>query len=185
MLLNDISKDKREYLIQYYLDKFKVNYKDPSNFIYRASYINDGMKEHFFTTDTDFEDYYNPTTRKTDFVGIWNLYYRFYNFKHIDASGWYANEIGSFPIYPNMKICKLSNNNLTSFPVQPRMTHCELASNRLTSFPIQPEMTHCNLSGNMKLRVFPIQPKLRSCEIDNIPKLPNEIKKYCKQVNKH
>ena len=108
------------------LNKYQVDYLDPSNFIYVANKVK-------------FDDYFK--NGEYDFVRILELYMKFYDSTIIDCS-----ELGitSFPVYPNMVYFYGDENQLTSFPVQPKMTHFRGDENQLTSFPVQPKMVEFN-----------------------------------------
>ncbi len=123
------------------LIKYKVNYTDPTNFIYVAN-------------KQKLENFYKNSSWK--YNEIQDLYMKYFEEKEII----FINcSITSFPIYPNMTYCNLQNNKLTTFPIQPKMTGCNLQNNKITTFPTHPEMTGCNLQNN-KLTTFPVQPKM-------------------------
>lgn len=108
-----------------FLDKFQVDYKDPTNFIY---YEEDSFK-------------YKDST----FFIIFKLYMKYYNINDIRVSN---KNITSFPIYPNMIIFDGENNQLTSFPIQHNMIVFYGENNKLTSFPDQPQMALFSGDGN-------------------------------------
>lgn len=142
----DMCKDYGQIICKYLLKILSVDYKDPTNFIYVYNNV-------------DIDDY--KKKEEFNFVKILNLYKKSYYLKKIKCVD---RKISSFPIYPNMTICSLNNNNLTSFPIQPRMIYCFLNNNNLTTFPIQPHMTNCDLSNNNNLTKIPNQPKCK-CEL--------------------
>lgn len=152
-----------------YLEKYKVNYTDPNNFIY----VSNGIKIN---------------SCKTIF-GYWNwrrlieLYCIHFRKGVIHCSDM---EITSFPIYPNMIKFFGDNNNLKDFPSQPKMEIFIGHHNKLTTFETQPKMTYFEGNSNLihtfhiqpnmiyfygiknKITVLPSQPKLNTFYGDNI-----------------
>jgi hypothetical protein len=127
---NDFYKAKCE------LYRYQVDYKDPTNFIYIYN-----KKEIPFTAQGDH-----------DLIEILKIYMLQFNMEKITCM--YAG-ITSFPVYPKMTECDISNNELTSFPVQPVMTFCDISNNELTSFNIQPVMTYCDIDNEVFLENQP------------------------------
>lgn len=108
------------------LNKFKVNYTDPTNFIYVMNKKN-------------IDDYRQNGQWK--YKSLFKLYMTHYYKKEINCSNL---GITSFPIYPNMKVFYGQNNLLTNFPVQPEMKVFDGRNNPLKDFPIQPKMKFCS-----------------------------------------
>ncbi len=134
----DLCKQNKELISKSFLDKMKVNYKDPNNYIYKqpgAIYRN------------------NYT-----FHEMFKLYFRNYNSREINATNL---GITSFPVYPNMDYFEGNNNKLTTFPIQPNMDYFEGNNNQLTTFPIQPNMTYFEGENN-QLTTFPVQPNMKT-----------------------
>jgi hypothetical protein len=134
--------NNKESIAKMYLNKYKVEYTDPTNYKYVAN-------------NAKIDDYKNPN-------GTWNfglllvLYTKSYSKKSISC----REDMTSFPIYPNMIDFHGPDNDLKKFHVQPKMTKCEISNNfNLKSFPVQPEMI--TFSGEeCGLTSFPIQPKM-------------------------
>ena len=106
-ICKNYSNQLSEKLLKYY----KVNYNDPTNFIYIAD-------------DIDFNDIKNDKDFKKK---AFKLYLKFYYKKKIICI---SKKITSFPIYPRMKRVILKNNNLTSL----RGTKQSDTINQLASF---------------------------------------------------
>ena len=133
------------------LDKLKIDYKDPTNFIY---IYNDKIINDYMNIDSTYK-----------YREILELYLVCYYKERIQYDN-YHHQITSFPIYPNMTYCKLSDGQLTTFEIQPNMKECYLHFNQLTTFSIQPNMKECNLSNN-QLTAFSIQPNMKECYLSN------------------
>jgi hypothetical protein len=140
-MFKQMCQDNQTSISKLFLNKYKVEYMDPNNFIYKYNNKN--------INDYKIENTWN-------YKKILKLYMLNYNKFHIKCS--YKN-ITSFPIYPNMTEFEGDNNQLTSFPIQPNMIYFSGENNQLTSFPIQPKMTHFDGDYN-QLTSFPIQPKM-------------------------
>ena len=137
---NLLDQTKKENIVKSLLEKYKVEYDDPTNFIYVAN---------------------NTTFEKVDLFSALQLYMNFYDEEIIT----YPNQnITSFPVYPKMKSCDLNSNKITKFYIQPEMDYCSIYNNKLTEFPVQPEMIFCNLYNN-HINHFPEQPKLKILHI--------------------
>ena len=132
------------------LNKLKINYKDPTNFIYL---FNDKIINDYINVDNTYK-----------YKEILELYLVCYYKERIQYDNYH--QITSFPIYPNMTYCKLSDGQLTTFEIQPNMKECNLSDNELTTFPVQPNMTNCDVSDN-QLTTFPRQPVMKECKIKN------------------
>ena len=89
--LNSFCKTYGDYIRRGYLEKYQVNYQDPGNFIYFG--ITDVEKEHIINS--------------LNYKKIFRLYLRYFAQENIIC---YESGITSFPIYPNMITCDLSNN---------------------------------------------------------------------------
>ena len=111
-------------ICKYLLEIYKVDYTDPTNFIY---IINN-------KTIDDFKD-----KKKYKFSSIFKLYMKSYFKTEINCG---EMNITSFPIYPNMIIFNGRRNQLTTFPIQPKMTYFYGNDNQLITFPVQPNMTY-------------------------------------------
>lgn len=130
------------YLIaKHFLTKYKVDYKDPNNFIYKFNNVN-------------IDDYKDNDKYKLG--SIFKLYMNAYNLIEINCND---KGITSFPIYPNMKRFYGSNNKLVSFETQPKMVDFFGNNNILTTFLVQPKMEYFEGKGN-QLTSFPSQPKM-------------------------
>ena len=148
---NDYCKDPvhKNRICLIFINKYKIDYVDPNNFIYR------------YNNKEDINDYINPDgTWKLQ--NILKLYSRTFYLEVINC-----NDLGitSFPIYPNMKIFYGNNNQLTSFPIQPRMQDFHALNNQLTEFPVQPQMVMFDAQNN-NLTHFPHQPNMIVCIAD-------------------
>ena len=119
---NYIYKTNEIYKAKCELDKYQVDYKDPTNFIY--------IYNERSTPLNPQGDY--------DLIEILKIYKLQFNIKKIHCN---YKAITSFPAYPVMTECIINRNKLTSFPIQPMMTYCEISRNKLTRFPVQPMMT--------------------------------------------
>ena len=133
--------DNKEYIFKKFLEKYQVEYSDPTNFIYVYNKVS-------------IENY--VVEEKFKYQGILDLYMKNFYLKDILYSG---TNMTTFPIYPNMTHFFGERNKLTSFPVQPNMLYFNGDFNQLTSFPVQPNMTHFNGRDN-KLTFFNIQPNM-------------------------
>ena len=131
----ELCKNNKKGLSKIFLDKYQVDYKDPSNFIFRFNKVNQN-------------DYKNENGWK--FESLFKLYMKTFKIISIQCE---EMEITSCPILPNMVEFLGHNNLLTSFPIQPKMTHFRGNNNQLTSFLIQPEMTYFN-GNNSQIRSF-------------------------------
>ena len=147
----NMCKANSSYIYKSYLEKYKVEYQDPGNFIY---VINNTTPEQY------------KINNRWDYKGLYKLYMKYFNNETIDYSTpldisdlSVSGNMTSFPIYPNMKNFIGRNNKLTKFPVQPRMEVFSGDYNKLKSFPIQPEMKEFYGNANL-LETFPIQPKM-------------------------
>lgn len=130
------------------LDIYHVNYEDTTNFLYVVNKID----------PNDVELNYVWNTNKI--LKLYIEYYRKIDFNYPGLG------FTSFPMFPYLKTCNLSENKLEDFPVQPNMSSCDLGFNQLTSFPVQPELVNLDISNN-KLQEFPVQPKMVVCDISN------------------
>jgi len=165
----NICKSSKTSIARHFLDVYKVDYKDPNNFIYK--YNKKNISEYIIGSEYNLQS-------------IFKLYMKTYYLKEIkcqmlmissipilpNMKAFYANnnQLTTFPIQPNMKLFHASNNQLTTFPIQPNMTHFVLNNNELTSFPIQPKM-ELFMAINNQIITFPIQPNLHICRADNNP----------------
>jgi hypothetical protein len=157
------------------LDKARVDYEDPKNFIYLAGEIsrNNFLPEGSFIQP--FGDGPREIPRRDDgdldYESILGYYLRFYGesvikYTSADPDRSVNVKITSFPVYPNMISCDLSGNLLTQFLIQPNMKMCVIQNNRLAVFPVQPLMENCDLTFNL-LETFEVQPKMSGCVIMN------------------
>ena len=143
-----LCKENTNTIAKHFLNLYKVDYKDPTNFIYVMD-------------RKDINDYKNGERYK--YGSILKLYMKHYYKHKIRCNN---KNITSFPIYPNMETCEINNNQLRTFPIQPVMIYCYINNNNLTTFPIQPIMKACKIDHN-NLTTFPIQPRMIDCEISN------------------
>ncbi len=128
---------------------FKINYKEPTNFIYVYNKV-------------DINDF-KRNVKEFDLSKILKLYLKNYNEKKIDCN---TLGITSFPVYPNLENLIIYGNRLKDFPIQPKLKSLIIYNNNLESFPIQPELVDLFIGGN-NLKTFPIQPKLEFLNIIN------------------
>lgn len=167
--VNFCSKNK-DSIAKMFLNKYKVEYTDPTNYIYLA---NNAKMDDYKNSDGTWE-----------FGLLLTLYAKSYSKKHIS----YTDGMTSFPIYPNMINFHGPDNDLKNFPVQPKMTECEISHNMnlksfpvqpnmrifsgeecgLTNFPIQPKMTHFYGDYNL-FKTFPIQPEMKEFHGESTP----------------
>lgn len=133
------------------IELYSIDYKDPTNFIYIAN------KVSIETIKMKCNE------EKYDYNGILDLYYKFFRDEKIVCR---SAGITSFPIYPHMRYCDLSYNNLELFPVQYNMVYCELNNNNLTTFPVQKNLEELHIRNN-NLKSFPIQPRMQYFEGSN------------------
>ena len=147
--LHNLCQDNESVIARHFLNKYQVDYSDPTNFIY----IYNNVKINNYRDDNN----------RWDYVKIYKLYMKQFNKTKIEISN---NVISSFPIYPKMIEIEISDNLLTSFPIQPEMKEFMGSVNELTSFPVQPKMKYCDVEGN-QLKSFPIQPKMTYCDISS------------------
>jgi hypothetical protein len=138
----DKCKENTYLIAKHFLTKYRVDYKDPSNFIYIFNNVN-------------IDDYKNQQGN-FKLGSIFRLYLKAYNLIEINCED---KGITSFPIYPKMKRFFGSNNNLTLFPVQPSMVDFFGSNNKLTLFPVQPNMEYFE-GYNNQLTSFDTQPKM-------------------------
>ena len=142
------------------IEIYKIDYKDPNNFIYLMNDVSiDKCK-----IKNDF-----------DYKKIMRLYLNYYNKDEIDCD---RNFISSIPIYPNVKklycgfgqlkqlhenpnleVLSCNNNLLTSLPKYPKLIYLDCANNELTSLPEYPNLENLSCSDN-KLTSLPKYPKL-------------------------
>jgi hypothetical protein len=139
--IQHLCKNNKITISKHFLNKFHVNYTDPTNFIYLQN-------------KTTIERYY--TNNVWNYPSLFKLYMKHYYSKNINCKNL---KITSFPVYPNMTHFNGSNNQLTSFPIQPNMTVFYGQFNQLTSFPIQPKMDFF-YGQNNQLSRFPSQPNM-------------------------
>jgi hypothetical protein len=126
-----------------YLSKYKVDYKDPTNFIYVANKTS--IKKYI---DNDYINY----------TSILWLYYQYYDETNISLK-YLKKKITSFPIYPKLIKLNVSGHSLTSFPSQPNLEELYINHNRLTSFSVQPNLVKLHIQYN-NLTFIPTLPKL-------------------------
>ena len=134
-------KENKEYICKKFLEKYSVDYSDPTNFIYIYNKVN--------ISDYKLEGTFN-------YLKILKLYMKNFYCKKIICN---SMGISSFPIYPKMVHFDGSNNSLTSFPVQPKMKFFKGENNKLRSFPVQPKMKFFEGNSN-QLTTFPVQPNM-------------------------
>lgn len=134
-------KENKQTISKYFLERYHVDYTDPTNFIY---VMNDKIIDDYRVKDL------------WDYISLFKLYIKLFNDTEIRCEN---KGITSFPIYPNMTILYGRSNQLTSFPI-PKMTHFYGNNNQLTSFPIQPNTIDFRVEKN-QLTSFPIQPKMK------------------------
>ena len=101
----NLCKENTHKIAKHFLDLYKVDYKDPTNFIYVYN-------------DKDINDYKINDNYKLG--SIFKLYMKNYYDKKIKCE---YLDITSFPIYPNMEVFKGIKNKLTTFPIQPKMEY--------------------------------------------------------------
>lgn len=149
-------------IAKHFLNKYKIDYADPTNFIYLYNKVNINN--------------YKKIDGSWKLGSIFRLYLQTYNLETIicDNLG-----ITSFPIYPNLSKFRGINNGLTSFPIQPNMLCFWGDNNGLTSFPTQPKMI-CFWGDDNNLTSFSIQPKMiefygENNKLTSFPIQPNMI----------
>jgi len=138
-------------IAKHFLDIYKVDYKDPNNFIYKFNRKN-------------ISEYKNNL--EYNLQSILKLYMETYDLTEINCKNMMITTV---PILPNMNIFKCMNNQLTTFPIQPKMQIFYGQDNQLTTFPIQPKMIRF-YGDNNQLTTFPIQPEMLefSCNTNHL-----------------
>ena len=152
--LRSICKEHKLTLIKSLLEKYKVDYKDPHNFIY--------LKGKKFIPVTD------------DLQKVFKLYLAHYKKKSIEVAD---KNITSIPIYPKLKelICieneltkiesmpllevlYCNDNQLTTIGVMPLLTKLECENNRLTEIGVMPLLKELNCAENQltEIEVMPL-----------------------------
>lgn len=149
-------------IAKFFLKKYKVDYNNPTNFIYLA---NKRKKGDFITKN------------EIDYIGLLELYKKFYMYEEIRwGSGKFlsltsrgntkiiplknGHYVSSFPIYPNLVYLSLVACRLTgTFPRQPQLQTLHLEFNLLESIETQPNLINLHVQTN-RLKNFPLQPKL-------------------------
>lgn len=159
-MYKQICSENSRYISKMFLDKYKVDYNDRSNFVYLAN----GVSKRQYVADGI-----------VNYQGILSLYYKFYKYTSMRVSRnmlkcsvddgltdtfYLRKQISSFPIYPNLTRLFIANNRLVSFPVQPKLMELHINHNSLMTFPVQPELVSLHIQSN-NLTSFPTQPKLR------------------------
>lgn len=156
----------KNFICKRYLYKYKVNFWDPTNFIYLSDTVNLNRSLNLSLFD------------------VLKLYCVHFNDTVINC-----NDMGitSFPVYPKMSLFIGNNNNIKVFPQQPgmilfigehnKLEHFEVQpvmlrfvgnDNCLKYFPVQPNMTHF-YGVNNNIVNFPKQPKMEEFKGDHIP----------------
>ena len=101
-VINSFIKKDKELQARITLERYQVDYEDPTNFIYLYNKVN-------------ISDYKNITWKYSKIV---ELYFLCFNEEKINCRNL---GITSFPIYPNMTHFYGEYNNLELFPVQSKM----------------------------------------------------------------
>ena len=188
--LHYICKNNRSYLIKMILEKNKVDYTDPGNFIYF-----DERSNEFIPIPDDLEK-------------VFGLYLKHYNKLSIEVNNknitsiplypkleelhCQGNQIIQIPIMPNIQVLNCeknqitqipkmpelkelwcSNNQLTQIPIMPELKKLCCTDNKITTLPIMPKLTFAWCCNN-KITTLPIMPKLKTllCEFNQITTLP-------------
>ena len=131
----------RVALCKHFLDRFSVDYNDPTNFIYLAN----GVRK---------ENYLNESG-EPDYCKLFQLYSKFYDKKKIDC-GKYKN-MTSFPLYPNMEELHLAHNGeMKSLPDgMKKLKNLYCTNNKLESLPKGMIMLQYLDCSNNKLKTLP------------------------------
>ena len=127
---NHSCKYYKQHIAKHFLHKYKVNYKDPNNFIY-------AMNDIEYTTTRSYYD-------------VLYLYMKFYKHKEIDAS---SKNITSIPILPNLVYLNCDNNQLKTLPELPRLVKLYCDNNQLSSIPSSPLLEFLSCNGNRNISI--------------------------------
>ena len=109
-------KTKTKYYLL--LKKYKVDYKDPGNFIYKMNNVSQEEVKKLNETE--------------DYKTIYEYYYKFFNETEIKCQ---YKGITSLPELPNCTDLYCNDNKLTSFPELPNCEYLYCRGNQLTSLP--------------------------------------------------
>ena len=192
-------KNNNKLVSKYLLRLYKVDYSDPTNYIYVHNNVN--IDEYKSKTGwlyskiwlLYFKDYYKDeiicdnegiTTfpiypNMKSFFGEKNKINRFYTQPNMIEFWGERNNISKFDIQPNMEEFHGDYNEIETFYIQPNMIECWINSNKLEKFLVQPKMTQFYGAYN-HLETFDIQPSMIYCDIsnnrlNNFPIQPNMI----------
>lgn len=169
---------------KYLLKLYKVDFTDPSNYIYVHNNVTiDDYKSHsgwlynklwllylkdYYKDDiicdnegiTSFPIYPNMES----FFGEGNKLNRFYTQPNMIEFWGEHNLISKFDIQPQMQKFHGDYNEIETFSIQPNMLECWLNSNKLKNLSVQPKMTQFYGSYN-QLETFDVQPTMLYCDI--------------------
>lgn len=146
----------KETIAKIMLKKYKVNYQDPTHFIYikNKRSLSEFKKEN----------------NKIMFSEIYNLYLKDYFSTEIKCE---KMGITGFPMYPNLKFLHCRDNMLTTIPSMPELLQLRCNDNLLTELPQFPKLIslHCDTNQIKTLPPYP-QLKFLSCELNELKTLP-------------
>lgn len=160
----------REYRVEFckhFLEKFKVDYNDPTNFIYVQNNVS--------------KKNYVKRNQGPDYCNLLLLYLNFYDEKKIQHV---SSKTTSFPVYPNLKRLELSRcTNMKSLPDgMEKLEELKLEKTGITTLPesIRKNLTHlvwidCGVTYIPKmeylLELYCYNNLLTSIDAENIPRI--------------
>jgi Leucine-rich repeat (LRR) protein len=136
-----------EMLSKYQLDKYKVNYTSPTDYIYS------GVE-------------YDENRSLKDILSLYLINWD-------ETMIFVNNDITSIPVYPNLEYLDCSNTQITTLPEYPNLDHLDCNDTQITTLPEFPNLTELNCN-NTPISTLPMYPKLKvlSCLFTLLTTLP-------------
>src|SRR2546422_776480 len=133
--INNICKQCSSQISKYFLNKYQVDYNDPTNFIYVYKKLN-------------INDYSN------DYLKILQLYFSYTGMKKIEC---YNKKITSIPAFPNLQELHCILNQITTLPKYPNLKKLNCKYNQITTLPKYPKLRvlNCNENKITTLQEYP------------------------------
>jgi len=149
-------KESKQIIFKTMFNKYQIDYKDPTNFIYVMNKINMNKVKTII--------------KSNDFKTIFKLYLKFYQEQSINCA--WAN-ITSIPIYPRLKLLECNNNQITTLPVMPKLETLNCDNNQITTLPVMPKLITLSCDNN-QITTLPVMPALKIlyCYNNQITTLP-------------
>lgn len=148
------------------IHKYKIDYKDPGNFIYKMNNIS--LEFCMKNNKNKTED--NDDNINFDYKKIFDLYLKFYDKENIFCS---YKHITSIPIYPKLKFLECNGNYLKELPYLPVLIELCCGNNQITELKMYDKLEVLICIQN-KLRRIPKYPCLieLNCSMNRIKTLP-------------